>query len=110
MDSQGNDSQNNDSQNNGSQNRDSQKKDRPATGATVCHQKEQHRFVIALEGKLAVLEYRLDGGQIDFQRTYVPTELRGHGLAQRLVEQGLNWAREQGLGIHASCWYVQKYL
>ncbi|MGL5391371.1 MAG: N-acetyltransferase, partial [Shewanella sp.] len=32
------------------------------------------------------------------------------GLAERLVRQGLKWAKEQEMQITASCWYVQKFL
>ena len=47
---------------------------------------------------------------IDFTHTYVPFALRGQGLAERLVEVGLAWAKEQGYQIEASCWYVKKFL
>ncbi|MGL5359611.1 MAG: GNAT family N-acetyltransferase, partial [Shewanella sp.] len=61
----------------------------------VAHQQDKQRFVIFVDGHEAVLEYRLEGKHIDFSRTYVPDELRGKGLAERLVRQGLKWAKEQ---------------
>lgn len=57
-----------------------------------------------------MLEYRLNGQHIDFNRTFVPDELRGKGLAERLVRHGLKWAKAQDFEIAASCWYVQKFL
>lgn len=76
----------------------------------VEHQQDKQRFVIPVNGHEAVLEYRLDGKNIDFNRTYVPDELRGKGLAERLVRHGLKWAKAQDYEIQASCWYVQKFL
>ncbi|MCH1930421.1 N-acetyltransferase [Shewanella sp. A25] len=76
----------------------------------IEHQQDSNRFIIVVEGYEAVLEYRLQGTDIDFCRTFVPNELRGKGLAERLVRHGLKWAKEQGFKIAASCWYVQKFL
>ncbi|QYK09249.1 GNAT family N-acetyltransferase [Shewanella mangrovisoli] len=76
----------------------------------VEHQQDQQRFVIPVDGHEAVLEYRLNGQHIDFNRTFVPDELRGKGLAERLVRHGLKWAKAQDFEIEASCWYVQKFL
>ncbi|MCR4534007.1 N-acetyltransferase [Shewanella xiamenensis] len=77
---------------------------------TVEHQQDKQRFVIPVDGHEAVLEYRLTGQHIDFSRTFVPDELRGKGLAERLVRHGLKWAKAQDYEIAASCWYVQKFL
>ena len=76
----------------------------------IEHQQDKQRFIIPIDAYEAVLEYRLDGKQIDFNRTFVPDELRGKGLAERLVRHGLKWAKAQNFEIQASCWYVQKFL
>ncbi|QYJ71549.1 N-acetyltransferase [Shewanella sp. FJAT-51649] len=78
--------------------------------AAVEHQQDKQRFVIPVDGHEAVLEYRPNGQHIDFNRTFVPDELRGKGLAERLVRHGLKWAKAQDFEIEASCWYVQKFL
>ena len=44
---------------------------------TVEHQQDKQRFVIPVDGHEAILEYRLNGQHIDFNRTFVPDELRG---------------------------------
>lgn len=74
------------------------------------HQEDQSRFVIAVGGSEAVLEYKLSGAQVDFCRTFVPQEGRGSGVAERLVHAGLAWAKQQSLKVKASCWYVDKFL
>lgn len=77
---------------------------------TIEHQQDRQQFIILVDGHEAVLEYQLSGKDIDFNRTFVPNELRGKGLAERLVRHGLKWAKSQHLAIQASCWYVQKFL
>ena len=77
---------------------------------TIEHQQDKQRFIIPFEGYEAVLEYQVSGKNIDFNRTFVPNELRGQGLAERLVRHGLKWAKAQDFEIEASCWYVQKFL
>ena len=32
--------------------------------------------------------------------------LRGHGVGEKLVRQALEWAREEGLRVIPSCWFV----
>ncbi len=80
----------------------------------VQHRENDQKFVIRQGGNEAVLAYRLhsvgDAREIDFYSTYVPPEFRGQGLAEKLVRTGLTWAREQGFQVHASCWYVAKFL
>ncbi len=77
----------------------------------VIHNSEQQQFVIELEGDPAVLSYReTEDNGVDFYRTYVPIRARGKGYAEELVNAGLAWAREAGLNITASCWYVRDHL
>lgn len=79
----------------------------------IEHQVERTRFVLVKDTHECVLDYELHTGSelmIDFTHTYVPFALRGQGLAERLVEVGLAWAKEQGYQIEASCWYVKKFL
>jgi predicted GNAT family acetyltransferase len=77
----------------------------------VQHQEERQRFVIMSGGHESVLEYRLlPGGAIDFSRTFVPENLRGHGIAEKLVRTGIAWARENDFELQASCWYVRRFI
>lgn len=80
----------------------------------IQHLSNQQRFIIPNDGGDAVMSYRLftrEGhAAIDFNSTYVPPEFRGKGLAEKLVRTGLTWAKEQGYELHASCWYVAKFI
>lgn len=82
----------------------------------VRHYPDQNRFVLGGDGEQqAVLQYSLSNVQqgitaIDFNSTFVPPEFRGKGLAEKLVRTGIKWAKEQGYELHASCWYVAKFI
>lgn len=80
----------------------------------IEHQSEQHRFILRKDANECVLDYEInshaDKPLIDFTHTYVPFGLRGQGLAEVLVAEGLAWAEAQGYKIEASCWYVRKFL
>ena len=80
------------------------------TSDEIIHQAWHQRFVLAGDGEQAQLDYQLAGNTINFTNTFVPPELRGKGLAEKLVRHGLAWARAQNFTIHASCWYVKKFL
>ncbi len=74
------------------------------------HQPQQQCFTLTVGTDEARLEYRLSAGQVVFTSTYVPFSLRGRGLAEQLVTTGLAWAKEEGLEVQSSCWYVDRFL
>ena len=77
----------------------------------IIHDTNNQQFTLELQGLESVLQYRLlDNDRVDFHRTFVPPELRGHGHAAQLVDVGFAWAREHKKKIEASCWYVAKRL
>jgi uncharacterized protein len=76
----------------------------------VVHHPERCCFTIDTDGTESILQYKLHGQQVDFIRTFVPAELRGKALAEKLVRHGLAWARAERLNISASCWYVARFL
>ena len=80
----------------------------------IEHHIEKNRVVLNRNNNECVLGYclieRPNCQGIDFTSTYVPFALRGQGLAEELVKFGLEWAKDQGYQIEASCWYVKKFL
>lgn len=82
-----------------------------STNPPIHHYPERHCFVSTHDDGEAVLDYTLlaDNG-VNFHRTFVPETLRGRGVAEILVGAALAWARDAGLRIEASCWYVQRFL
>lgn len=78
--------------------------------AVVRHNVSASRFEAEVEGHLAVAEYQIDGGRMVFTHTFVPPELRGRGLAEKLVRAGLEFARQQGKRVVPQCSYVAVFL
>jgi uncharacterized protein len=77
----------------------------------VLHQTQQQRFVVVVDGAEAFVEYRmLAPDVIDFVHTYTPAQLRGKGLAGKLVEAAVGYARQQGWRVIGSCSYVAAWL
>ena len=81
-----------------------------AENSEVIHDPEERRFEITLDGHLAVLDYIMMDDIIIFTHTGVPPEIEGGNLGVRLAQTGLEYARENGLGIRSKCWFVSKYL
>ena len=76
----------------------------------IEHQPDRCRFVAEVDGQECVCDYTLQGKRVNFTHTFVPTSLRGSGLAEQLVASALSWARAENCEIEASCWYVRRFL
>ena len=76
----------------------------------VTHNTEELRFEMSVDGYLAVLNYIPMGEIITFTHTGVPPAIGGRGLGSKLVETGLDYARESGLKVRSTCWFVSKYI
>ena len=71
------------------------------------HDENLRLFIAELEGHQATVAYRpVDKTTLDFQSTYVPHVLRGRHVGTQLVRYALNWAKERGLRVVPSCWFV----
>ncbi|CAF0979277.1 unnamed protein product [Adineta ricciae] len=81
----------------------------------VIHDKNNNEFKIELDkssNEKAYLTYELSGDTIDFQHTYVPSNYRGKGFAEKLVLSALDYVeKEKSIQkITPSCSYVAKFL
>ncbi|KAA5546527.1 GNAT family N-acetyltransferase [Adhaeribacter rhizoryzae] len=77
----------------------------------IQHDKEAQEFTAQLEGDQAELAYALpEDDVIDFQHTFVPEDYRNEGVANQLIEAGLNYAKEQKFKVIASCPAVSTYV
>ncbi len=64
-------------------------------------------FIADVDGHQATVAYRtVDDATLDFQSTYVPHVLRNQHIGTQLVRYALDWAREQGVRVVPSCWFV----
>jgi len=78
--------------------------------SNVRHNREQSRFEAEVGGHLAVAEYVVEGDRMIFAHTLVPAELRGSGLAAKLVRAGLTAARAEGRRVVPACSYVAAFI
>jgi predicted GNAT family acetyltransferase len=77
---------------------------------SIQHDPEAKKFYIETEKGEAYLAYEEKEGVLDYYSTYVPDAMRGQGIAGRIVEEGLRYARENGYQVRPSCPYVAVYL
>ncbi|HET6779161.1 MAG TPA: GNAT family N-acetyltransferase [Gemmatimonadales bacterium] len=83
----------------------------PSDVLQVHHDPATHRFQAPVSSGTAVLSYALAGpGLLELYSTYVPAANRGHGVGGRLVEFAVAYAREQGMRIIPTCWYVAQWI
>jgi predicted GNAT family acetyltransferase len=68
------------------------------------------RYEAAVEGHLAVSEYRLDGDVITFTHTEVPEALGGRGVGGALAQRALDDVRARGLRVVAECPFIKSYV
>jgi predicted GNAT family acetyltransferase len=77
----------------------------------IRHDAAARRFEAVVEGHESHLSYADAGdGVLDFQHTFVPEELRGRGIASRLVAHALDHARSQGLKVIPTCPFVRNFM
>lgn len=77
----------------------------------IHHDEAARRFHADVERGEAVLDYDLlDPDTLDLRRTFVSDELRGEGLAGRVVGHALDWARQHGKKVVATCPYVARFV
>lgn len=81
----------------------------PMMDPKIQHE-EGKRYYIQFEGKQAELVYGENGRTRDFRHTFVPEELRGRKVAERLVRHALDDTTKNGYGFTASCPYVKRFV
>jgi len=76
----------------------------------VSHDEGAHRFETLVNGQLSICEYELRGNEMVFTHTFVPSELRGRNIAQKLVQVALHWAQSKQLRVVPACSYVAAFI
>lgn len=77
----------------------------------IRHDIEGNRFVAKTGHGEAVLRYaRARATTLDFTSTVVPEADRGEGIGEELVLHGLDWAKENGFDVVATCPFVKHVL
>jgi predicted GNAT family acetyltransferase len=77
----------------------------------VRHDEAAKKYYAVVDGQESVCEYSAAGEKtLNFTHTYVPPALRGKGIAEQLVHEALEDARNRGFKVIPSCWYVKLYI
>lgn len=76
----------------------------------VKHNPAENRFETLIEGFPGKVDYILDGKNFVITHVGVHPELRGQGIAARLVEVSLEYAKENVLRVIPMCSYAAAYM
>lgn len=76
----------------------------------VTDNKTQSRYELQAGDHLAVADYRLEGQKLAITHVFVPPELRGGGVAAKLMAGVVEDAKAQKLEIIPICGYAAAYM
>jgi uncharacterized protein len=71
---------------------------------------EEDKFTSTIDGYEAYLEYSQSGDRITFEKVFTPVEIRGKGIAAKLVEYAFEYAKKNDLKVYPHCSYIISYL
>ena len=80
------------------------------TEIIVKHEVSKGRFVAEVDGLRSTADYELANLAMVMTHTFVPPQLRGRGIAEKLVRTALDYARAQSLKVVPSCSYVAAFI
>ena len=76
----------------------------------VVHNRAENRFEVWIEGQLSKLDYIEEDNTIVMTHVGVYPEHRGQGVAGKIVEASLQYARENSLRVVPMCSYAAAYI
>jgi hypothetical protein len=78
--------------------------------APVTDNPAESRFELTVNGEMAYLQYERAKDTFTLVHTEVPESIRGHHVAGRLVEAGIDAARSTGLRLVVVCPFARAYM
>ena len=76
----------------------------------VTHNPANNTFEVWIDGQLSKLDYIQDAKNFVIAHVGVYPEHRGQGVAGKIVEAGLKYARENSLRVVPMCSYAAAYI
>jgi hypothetical protein len=76
----------------------------------ITHNPANDRFEVWIDGKLSKLDYIQEARNFVIAHVGVYPEHRGQGIAGKIVEAALQYARENGLRVIPMCSYAAAYI
>ncbi len=76
----------------------------------IQHDQLYKKFFINLAGRECILRYERFEGVLDLKTIFVPQNLRGKGIAKKVIEYAAKYAKKNNLRVKTSCEFVKEYL
>ncbi len=76
----------------------------------VINNTEKHRYELHIDGQVAVADYKLLNDRLSITHVGTPENLRGQGIAARVMDGVVADAEAKGLTIIPICPYAASYL
>lgn len=77
----------------------------------IKHDTKNCKFYTTIGGKECTLKYEKINDQLfNFKMMFVPKNLRGQGIASRVIEFALSYVRKNMIKVKASCSFVENYM
>jgi uncharacterized protein len=76
----------------------------------VTHNESNHTFEVWIHGHLSKLDYIQDGKNFVITHVGVYPELRNQGIAAKIVEVGLEYAKQNSLRVVPMCSYAAAFI
>jgi uncharacterized protein len=76
----------------------------------IANNPAENRFETWIDGQLSKLDYIEDGDTIVMTHVGVYPEHRGSGVAGRITQTALEYAREKSLRVIPMCAYIATYI
>lgn len=76
----------------------------------VVHNADAKRFEIVLGEHIALIEYEIRDGDLALTHTEVPPAFEGKGIAGKLAQYALDYARDNAHIVQPECPYIAKYV
>lgn len=76
----------------------------------VRHNVAGNCYEALVKNERCVAEYVMNEGRLIFTHTFVPSALRGQGIAEQIIRYALDDARSKGLKVTPACSYVARFI
>ena len=76
----------------------------------IVNNEADHQFEVYVGDHLGYVLYRLHGGSISLTHTEVAPALEGKGVAGKLAQYALEYAKTNNLKVFPSCPYIKSYI
>jgi uncharacterized protein len=76
----------------------------------IVHNPTENRFEVFIDGQLSKLDYIEDGNTIIMTHVGVHPQHRGSGVAGKITQVALEYAKEKNLRVMPMCSYVAAYI